>query len=182
MIQDIYCFTRNYRELRSKLLTKCFVSAAWLPQEDTDAPPMLEFDALWDTGATASVISKDVATKLDLLPEGTSMVFHAQGSERVPIYFVNLGLPSGVESAVVRVTQGVLTGCDVLIGMDIINKGDFAVTNRGGVMMLSFQMPSIDHIDFVEMLEEKNEKAFDIDSLKKQYFRRRATESEPLGG
>lgn len=175
MIQDIHSFTRKYGGLSNRLLTKCFVSAAWSPKEDTAAPSMLEFDALWDTGATASVITEDVATRLELVPEGTSVVFHAQGSKRVPNYFVNLGLPNGVESAAVRVTQGVLKGCDVLIGMDIINMGDFAVTNRGGVTMLSFQMPSISHIDFVELLGEENEKAFDIDNLKEQYAQRCAT-------
>ena len=132
----------------------CSVSAAWLPEKDASAPPLVEFEALWDTGATASVITKDVATELDLLSEGTSEVFHAQGSEYVPNYFVNLGLPNGVQIVGVRVTQGVLKGCDVLIGMDIINLGDFAVTNRNGVTMLSFQMPSVNHIDFVNIVEE----------------------------
>ena len=157
MIQGIHCFTTNYGRLSNKLLTKCFVSAAWLPQDDTVAPPMMEFDALWDTGATASVISKDVATELELPPEGTSQVFHAQGSEFVPNYFINLGLPNRVGVAGVRVTEGVLKGIDVLIGMDIINTGDFAVTNRDGVTILSFQMPSISHIDFVKILEDSKQ-------------------------
>ena len=144
----------TYGGLSNRPLTACSVSAAWLPAEDASAPPLVEFEALWDTGATASVITKDVATELDLLSEGTSEVFHAQGSEYVPNYFVNLGLPNGVQIVGVRVSQGVLKGCDVLIGMDIINLGDFAVTNRNGVTMLSFQMPSVNHIDFVNIVEE----------------------------
>ena len=119
---------------------------------------MLEFDALWDTGATSSVIAGSVATRLELVPEGTSRVFHVQGSERVPNYFVNLGLPNRVTIAGVRVTQGVLMGFDVLIGMDIINMGDFAVTNRDDKTVLSFQMPSMNHIDFVEILEDSKRK------------------------
>ncbi len=82
------------------------------------------------------------------------MVFHAQGSAHVPVYYVNLGLPNRVEFAQVRVTQGVLPGCDVLIGMDIINMGDFAVTNRDGATVFSFQMPSMNLIDFVEIVKE----------------------------
>ena len=109
---------------------------------------MFAFNGLWDTGATNSVITQDVATKLELIPEGTSTVFHAQGSTVVPKYFVNLGLPNGVEIVGVQVSQGDLKSCDLLIGMDIINLGDFAITNKDGVTMLSFIMPSINHIDF----------------------------------
>ncbi|MCY3799447.1 MAG: retroviral-like aspartic protease family protein [Chloroflexi bacterium] len=119
---------------------------------------MLEFDALWDTGATASVVSQEVAAKLELLPEGTAEVFHAQGSKHAPKYFVNLGLPNRVQVVGVEVLEGILKGCDVLIGMDIINMGDFALTNRDGITMLSFQMPSIRHIDFVKILEETERK------------------------
>ena len=154
MIRGKHSFTRKYDGLSNRLLTKCFVSAAWWPQEDPSAPPMSEFNALWDTGATASVITEEVATALDLQPEGTLKVFHAQGSAHVPVYFVNLGLPNRMEFAGIRVTQGVLPGCDVLIGMDIINKGGFAITNRDGATVFSFQMPSLNLIDFAEIIEE----------------------------
>lgn len=48
-----------------------------------------------------------------------------------------------------NVTEGDLLGADVLIGMDVINNGDFSVTNHGGVTKFSFRMPSQNHIDFV---------------------------------
>ena len=164
-MQRIHCFTTKYGRISRRLLTKCFVSAAWLPQDDSSAPPLLEFDALWDTGATASVVTADVATKLELPPEGTSEVFHAQGSTHVPNYFVNLGLPNRVGIAGLRVTEGILKGCDVLIGMDVINLGDFAVTNRDGETIFSFQMPSIHQIDFVEIMERRKRKGIsDVDT------------------
>ena len=37
---------------------------------------------------------------------------------------------------------------DVLIGMNIITQGDFAVTNQNDKTMLSFRMPSRESIDF----------------------------------
>ena len=40
-------------------------------------------------------------------------------------------------------------GADVLIGMDIINEGDFAVTNLNGRTKFSFRVPSQADIDFV---------------------------------
>jgi hypothetical protein len=60
-------------------------------------------------------------------------------------------LPNKVAFSGVRVTKGILTGGpDILIGMNIINRGDFAVTNLNGVTKFSFRFPSIVDIDFVE--------------------------------
>lgn len=43
-------------------------------------------------------------------------------------------------------------GCDLLIGMDIITHGDFAITNAGGKTFASFRMPPADqHINYVEI-------------------------------
>lgn len=103
----------------------------------------------------ARIIDYEYATNNDWLTVNQFTVMERRRRRRADVVLFVNGLPNGVETAAVRVTQGVLKSCDVLIGMDIINKGDFAVTNRGGVTMLSFQMPSLNHIDFVEMLEER---------------------------
>jgi preprotein translocase subunit SecA len=42
----------------------------------------------------------------------------------------------------------------MLIGMDIIARGDFAVTNYDGKTVFSFRMPSVEQIDFVEQLRK----------------------------
>ena len=65
-------------------------------------------------------------------------------------YLVNIRLPNSVAFMGVRVTKGNLGDADVLIGMDIISQGDFAVTNVGGLTKFSFRVPSATHIDFVE--------------------------------
>jgi hypothetical protein len=48
----------------------------------------------------------------------------------------------------ITVTRGVLLGADILIGMDIMNQGDFAVTNLNGITRFSFRIPSMAAIDF----------------------------------
>jgi uncharacterized protein YchJ len=54
----------------------------------------------------------------------------------------------------VRVASMVLhRGIDVLIGMDILGLGDFAVTHHQGKTTFSFRVPSRHEIDFVA--EEK---------------------------
>jgi len=49
------------------------------------------------------------------------------------------------------VTEGIVVGdAEALIGMDIIGKGDFAVTNKDGKTTFTFRIPSIECIDFVK--------------------------------
>jgi hypothetical protein len=65
-------------------------------------------------------------------------------------YVVNVILPNLVHVPNLEVTKGVFQDSDLIIGMDIITLGDFAVTNFGGVTKFSFRVPSLRHIDFVE--------------------------------
>ncbi len=84
------------------------------------------------------------------MPIGATAISHAQGTTQdVEVFLVNIGLPSGVEISGLRVAKVVLRDADVLIGMDIINHGDFAVTNRDGRTKFSFRIPSQADIDFV---------------------------------
>jgi len=73
----------------------------------------------------------------------------ATGSSDCETFLVSIFLPNTVVFPSIRVTKGVLTGCDVLIGMDIINQGDFAITQSDGKTTFSYRYPSIEQIDFV---------------------------------
>lgn len=69
---------------------------------------------------------------------------------------MNIALPNKVAFSNVRVTKGTLAGSDVLIGMDIISQGDFAVTNTEDQTVFSFRIPSIQRIDFVKAAKARN--------------------------
>jgi predicted aspartyl protease len=108
------------------------------------------FIALWDTGASNSLIRPEVAQKLHLLPVSmTTINTPTSKNEISPVYSVNLYLPNMVRVQNVQVLEGIPSGCDMLIGMDIIGLGDFAVTNFNGKTVFSFRMPSMTTIDFV---------------------------------
>ena len=145
-------FTSHYKGLASCLNTPCGISAAFNPSllPNQEAPEVHEYSALWDTGAMGSVISSKIVKELDLKPTGNARVFHANGQSIVNTYAVSISLPAGVTFPVVRVTEGMLGDTDVLIGMDIISKGDFAVTCNDGSTKFSFQIPSTHDIDFVQ--------------------------------
>ncbi len=69
---------------------------------------------------------------------------------------VNLILPNGVEIVGIPACSLPIAGGDVLIGMDIIASGDFAITQDNGKTMLTFQIPSTHKIDFVDEINRKN--------------------------
>ena len=118
-----------------------------------------EFIGIWDTGATGSVITSRVVEKLGLKAIRVTEVHHAGGTSVSNVYLVNIALPNNVMVQGVRVTEGILPESDdaeVLIGMDIIGMGDFAITNAGGRTTLSFRMPPSKEIDFIPEVNEMN--------------------------
>lgn len=108
------------------------------------------FTAIWDTGATNTVISQKVVDNCGLQPIGIALVHGVHSSEQAETYLVNVRLPNTVAFANVQVTKGKLVGADALIGMDIIRSGDFAITNINGKTVMSFRIPSQVCIDFVD--------------------------------
>jgi hypothetical protein len=111
---------------------------------------MHPFKAIWDTGATNSVITQEVVTKCGLKPTGMTECRGVHGAETVETFLINIGLPNGVGFANVEVTLGQMVGAQLLIGMDIITRGDFSITNVGGNTVFSFRNPSVATIDYVK--------------------------------
>lgn len=114
-------------------------------------PPMSTFPGIWDTGATASVVSRRVIDKCGLKPTGMAQAHTAGGIVPTETYLVNIMLPNGVGFSNITVTRGDLSeGADILIGMDIITRGDFVITNKNGNTVFSFRFPSQAVIDFAK--------------------------------
>lgn len=143
-------FTLNPPILLRRLITPAKICIAHVPSPDKPHPPVITVNALWDTGATCTTISNKVAVALGLTPFRFEDVYHAQGVGKAKVYKANIILPNNIEFPVLSVLEGDLHGCDMLIGMDIISQGDFALTNRDGKTVFSFQIPSTHLYDFVK--------------------------------
>ena len=147
-------FTVDGPEQMNSLPSPCWVKLAGAPDE-----AFKEFGALWDTGATSSAITGAVVAECGLKPVGRVKVFHA-GIEDEPdetdAYVVDIGLPNRVVVPGVRVSRSGFKGGDVLIGMDIITAGDFAITHPNGKTQFTFQTPSQADIDFVKQQPPRN--------------------------
>ncbi len=149
-------FTTYYDGITRVLLNDIFIWQAFdrssypIPPDPTKIDTK-KFKAIWDTGATNSVISQKVIDECGLKPIGIANVKTAQGEFRTTVYFASIFLPNKVVIPQLRMTKGVIPGeAEVLIGMDVISQGDFAVTNKDGKTTFSFRMPSIECIDFVK--------------------------------
>lgn len=107
--------------------------------------------AIWDTGATGSVITTKIIQSLNLSPISTAICNGVHGPKRVNVYMVGMELPNRVGIKSIRVTESseLVDGFDMLIGMDIINRGDFAISNFNGLTQFTFRMPSCESFDFV---------------------------------
>jgi hypothetical protein len=105
--------------------------------------------ALWDTGATMSVITENLAKTLNLEKVTIAQITSANGIDEMPVYMVNFKLPNDMNVAGIKVIScKSIHDFDAIIGMDIIAKGDFAITGKTGNTKFSFRMPSIADIDF----------------------------------
>ncbi|MEW6235740.1 MAG: aspartyl protease family protein [Candidatus Omnitrophota bacterium] len=149
-----FSFTQTYENIANVIKSKVVIHPAFDPSKPglrIEDYPGVEFWAIWDTGATKSLITNVVVEKLKLKPIGVARVCTASGENISNKYIVNIGLPNKVGVPEVIVTEGILTdSVDVLIGMDVIVMGDFAITNKNGKTVFSFRMPSLETIDFVK--------------------------------
>jgi predicted aspartyl protease len=146
-------FTSEYPGRSSVLANEVYICEAFKPQSTSVRMPKnaKKFAAIWDTGATGSVITKKVVDDCGLKPIGIVKVSTASGEATTSVYFASVFLPNSVAFPQVRMLEGKIAGdVEVLIGMDIISQGDFAVTNKDGKTVFSFRIPSIERIDFVK--------------------------------
>jgi hypothetical protein len=145
---SVHAFTVLYDHIENTLSSRVKVDSPFNPQ--TMSPPdfQREFIAVWDTGATNSVISRSAATLLNLKPISYREVQHGGGKENCLLYLVSMLLPHQIIFPHVEVIESNISSCDLLIGMDIINQGDLAVSNYQNETAFTFRMPSIQRLDF----------------------------------
>lgn len=114
--------------------------------------------AIWDTGAMASAVTELEAIKLGLIQTGIKEISGLGGTLTKKTYLVDIRLPNDIlleNHPVTEIDNPVdrdgkkLESFGMLIGMDIISMGDFAVTNFEGKTVMSFRAPSMHKICYV---------------------------------
>lgn len=138
-------FKIEYPERAYELRTEAFVAQPSMLNKNKNNEDWMPIVALWDTGATVSAISSNVVSKLGLFPVDKAENYTAAGLQIVDLYYIDIALPNKVIVSNLRVTECILPDFDVLIGMDIITAGDFAIANAKGMTRFSFCMPPHDN-------------------------------------
>ena len=149
-------FTTVYDGVSRVLINEVYIASAIKSssKQIRRPPDSKQYKALWDTGATGSVITRKVVLECGLKPISIANVHHAKGTGTSYVYLVSIFLPNSVCLPSLRVTEGELAGdVEVLIGMDIMGRGDFAISNRNGKTVFTFRMPSLERVDFVEQIK-----------------------------
>ena len=106
--------------------------------------------ALIDTGASRSAISSSFVQAAKLASYEKCTIRMAKGEYISSVYMVDIIFPHGMLANNVKAAE--FSGqheFDFIIGMDILRITDMAITNAGGVTVLSLRSPPADeHIDF----------------------------------
>ena len=100
--------------------------------------------ALWDTGANCCCISYGLVKRLNLKPIGAMPIATPSGTAIYNKYMIDIKLPNNIELKDVTVCESEIGAqkLDLIIGMNIINKGDFAISNFNGMTKFSFRIPT----------------------------------------
>ena len=149
---QIHAITRPYISVSESIVTEISI-------ENPYNGKRIKTNGIWDTGATNSCVSKSMAEALGLKLIQRATVRGVHGSEEVNVYYITMILPNENIKLNVPVTECKELSEDgkicALIGMDVITKGDFCITNVGGQTVMSFRVPSIERIDFVAKIQEE---------------------------
>jgi predicted aspartyl protease len=113
--------------------------------------------ALWDTGATHSVIDNKTAETLGLTPVDWGVISGVNSERTAAIALVDILLPNHILFENHRVSIADVKSADMLIGMDIICRGDFIICNSENRTSFSFAMPPFtDRPDWIQKSDYLN--------------------------
>lgn len=138
--------TKNFGRRQDAIITDCYIV---MPEGVTESDGSRRYckieNAAWDTGATNTIISPEIVKVLGLLPSGKGAVSAYGGVLEVNTYTIDLCFDNGYKIANLEVMSGDDENdfdYDVLIGMDVITKGDFCISTVNDQTVFSFRMPA----------------------------------------
>lgn len=134
---------KHFGERKDAIITDCFiVMPAGVTDENGDRRYCKIENAVWDTGATNTVITPDIVEALGLKPTGKSSISAYGGVVETCTYKIDLCSENGYKIENLEVMSGDYSDYDVLIGMDVITQGDFSISTFDGKTSFSFRIPA----------------------------------------
>ena len=110
----------------------------------TNLPQRKSYNGIWDTGSSRTIISQKVVNDLQLTSVGTTQVKQLQVKGEVvrEVFLMNIALAPHIIFSNVRVGLVLLPpGFDVILGLDIITRGNFSLSQKNGKTIVDFCIP-----------------------------------------
>jgi hypothetical protein len=111
---------------------------------------------MWDTGAVMSAITPEIRNKFQSKTVNRRKVTSIHTTEEVDIVIIIFELPNRVLKQTIEVAVcNLACNAGMIIGMDIISYGDFALSNGNNQTLFSFAVPPFQNkIDFSKRQNE----------------------------
>ena len=141
---NVHAFTMKSECIRNELRIPVFLASTGDEIDKT-----VDFPAILDTGATGCSITSRAARKIGAIPCRIKNVVGVHGAKQAQPYNIDLLLPSNVFIPdVIASEMSDEANFDVLVGMEVLNRGDFCVTNYQGKTVFTFRVPSLEVMDY----------------------------------
>lgn len=127
-------------------------SYVYVGKKKNDLIDKNRFICIWDTGASISCVTNNIIERYNLTSIGKSDFFTGGHCELRPtdVYSIDLMFRDDFIFNNLRVLKIEKHDVfDIIIGMDIISQGDFAVSNLNGSTSFSFRIPSMGIANFL---------------------------------
>lgn len=104
---------------------------------------MMAVNALWDTGSTESLISEKIVKMIEPILKNKSKYVTRGVVIECETYAVSLSLSDEITFRDVLMKKADLSdkNVDIIIGMDIISRGDFEIRNYNNLVEFAFRIP-----------------------------------------
>jgi hypothetical protein len=151
-----YAFDAEYSGIPRELTT----AANIFPYPTFQNKKGVVTSVIWDTGATYSSLSPKIVQELGLKTIDTIVVHGVNNATKAAdVVIASITLSDSITFTGKRFSVIEIPGADVLIGMDIIMLGDFAISNGEGKTRFSFVMPPfMNKISFTEKANDINDR------------------------
>ena len=104
---------------------------------------MMAVNALWDTVSTESLISEKIVKMIEPILKNKSKYVTRDVVIECETYAVSLSLSDEITFRDVLMKKADLSdkNVDIIIGMDIISRGDFEIRNYNNLVEFAFRIP-----------------------------------------
>jgi len=144
--------TNKFPTIVNRMVIPCDIVVPYINQE------VHHMSALWDTGASCTCISDELAQQWGMSPDNYQDACGMENQvSQYPVYTIQLSLGHFV-IPYIQVLGLPMKGNEhnMIIGMDVMNRGDVTITNKDGQTVLTFRQPSLELIDYSAEVAEIN--------------------------